>query len=263
MLEAKLGVAVVSFDRPKHLYVTLDSIFRMRYIEQVPVFTFLIENDTLTDRIYMIDDLPTQRMFIKQRGGDAFMYAFYNLFYIQGCHRVVLFGDDQIARTELLDYVNTLQDDDPRVFIDALGGSDSTLGYTYLGTDTSGGISLLKKNFDLVNSWLDTEECIQSLGSNFVPSPALYRYDFDHFLWMFMGPRGYYTRCAPVRYAMCFGVCGVHGPNSPECYDFENERFFAGDKETWLDNIRTILSSNEELPCDVTRMLLPRHFIYG
>jgi hypothetical protein len=62
---------------------------------------------------------------------------------------------------------------------------------------------------------------------------------------------------------MCYGICGVHGPNSPECYDFENYRFFAGNKETWLSNITKILASNEELPYDVTRMLLPRHFIYG
>lgn len=261
MSEVKLGIVVVSFDRPKHLYVTLDSILKMRHVEQVPVFTFLIENDTLEDRVSIIDNLPTQKVLIKQRGGDAFMYALYYTFYIQGCDRVVLFGDDQIVRTELLDYVSTLRDDDV-VFIDALGGSDGALGHTYLGIDTSGGISLLKKNFDLVNSWLDTDECIQSLGSNFIPSPALYRYDFDHFLWGFMGPRGYYTRYAPVRYAMCFGVCGVHGPNTLECYDFENNRFFIGDKETWLNNITTILASDEELPYDVTRVLLPRHFIY-
>ena len=262
-MPTKVAVSVISYDRPKTLYVCLYSILQMNQVEKVHVFVFLIENDTLMDRLSMIGDLPVNKMVIRERGGDSFMEALRHLFYTVDCSHVISVGDDQLLCTDTLDYVLSLQDED-KAFIDALGGSDSALGNTIPGIDTAGGLYIKRQSFELLDSWLDTEECIQRMGPSFAPKPLPYYryYDFDRFLAMYMNPQGLRTRYAPAKYGMCFGLCGIHSPKTPNCYETESDRFFAGDKHTWLSNITSILASDEELPVEVTRTLLPRHFVY-
>jgi len=232
----------------------------MRQVEKVPVFVFLIENDTLMDRLSMIGDLPVHKMVIRVRGGDSFMEALRHLFYTVDCSHAMVLGDDHLVCTDTLDYILTLQDTDD-AFIDSLGGDGSALGNTIPGIDMAYGIYVKKKSFELLDSWLDTEECIQLLGDHFKPERPC-RYGFDHFTATYMNRKGLRTRCAPVKYGMCFGLCGIHSPKTSICYETENDRFFVGDKHTWLSNITSILASDEELPEIVTKILLPRHFIY-
>jgi len=256
----KVAVSVVSYDRPKTLYVCLDSILRMHQVEKVPVFVFLIENDTLMDRLSMIGDLPVNKMVIRERGGDAYMSALRYLFYVVGCAYVMSLGDDNLVCSDTLDYALSLEEDS-QVFVDSLGGYDAELGNTMCGASTMGGVYIKKDSFDLLHTWLNNGRCSQILGSSFVPGTG-YRYDFDHFLDMLMKHGGLCTRYAPVRYIMCFGLYGLHTPEISVCREMEDNRFFVGDRHSWLSNVTKILASDEELPEIVTKILLPRHFIY-
>jgi len=197
---------------------------------------------------------------IRERGGDSFMEALRHLFYTVDCSHAMVLGDDHLVCTDTLDYVLSLQDED-KAFIDALGGSDSALGNTIPGIDTAGGLYIKRQSFDLLHTWLNNGRCSQILGSSFVPGTG-YRYDFDHFLDMLMKHGGLCTRYAPVRYVMCFGLYGLHTPEISVCREMEDNRFFVGDRHSWLSNVTKILASDEELPEIVTKILLPRHFIY-
>jgi len=281
---SKIGIAVVSYDRPNHLYVTLDSIYRMGQIGLCNVHTFLIDNNTIGDRVAIIRDLPTERVIIRQRGGDAFIETFRYMFHICGYEQVLLFGDDAIVRTDLLNYVFSLDDSDTKILVDCFGGDDgrkqldnivprllthnfrcakgtfNLLAQVLPWLNASGGIRLLKHNFDLLDRWVGSDECISAFGQYWSYTP--YRFDLDYFLLRYMQMRGYLGRFAPIFYAVHFGILGIHTPGDIACKDFE-DRMFTGSKENWLDNIVSLVSSEEVFHPDIEWKICPRHFVYG
>lgn len=254
----KIGICVVSYERPKYLYVSLDSIFRMHNIDDCIVSAFLIKNDTLADRINIISNFPVEVELTDLIGGDVFIYAFRVMFLKYNCDIVILFPDDALGRTDLIDYIASL-DNPSGILLECFAAANASLGKAHPWVECMGGFAFFKDKFKLVDDYIDTPEFAALLVDNLRPGP--FRFDIDYFLCKFMlEATTSLARYPPIPYGVGFGITGMHRANTAIYYEYE-EKFFCREKENWLFNVVSCLT-DKSIPDEIRNLWYPKDFKY-
>ena len=103
--DTKVAILLSCFDdRYRHLHVSLDSIFRMNYIEQVDVHIYLGGHQP---NIYkVLSKFPVSSVTVHNyRGNDVFLYMLRDAFYVKGYDTALVTTDDEILHPRTLNYI--------------------------------------------------------------------------------------------------------------------------------------------------------------
>ena len=269
----KKGIGILAFNRPKHLYVALSSIFAAKGIENWFVGVYFDGGLSRKERESGLDVLKTfpidKVVFYKQNKGilNTTLALMSDILYKEECEMVLFMADDLIMRSDTLTSLSDLIKDD--AFIYQL----SHHNYQLPGTVTWSthfnqcGFVMFKESFNILYKWVISN---QYLGSVFV--------DKEHTRPIFMEPNKgafcdrtiqsftelYNLPCKfpSLSYVAHFGVTGLNSFNSDVCKQFE-EDIFTRRRDTWLNRFTqkwpyTIGTYNS----DVEYMLIPNHFTY-
>ena len=262
----KIGLCVVSYERPQYLYVSLDSIFKMHGVDNCPVVAFLIENDTLADRVSIISNLAVSIELTSLTGGESFIYALKVMFEKYNCDAVILLPDDALGRTDSIDYIRSL-DNSPNVLTVCLASANIVMGKDYPWVECMGGFVFFKDKFELVDNFMYTPEFEDLLADNLGPQLGSNRwFDIDTFLCRLvvnqvkLNGSIFLAKYPSIAYGVGFGITGMHRSNTPLYYEVE-KKFFQGEKETWLYNVINCLS-DKSIPEEISSLWYPRDFKY-
>ena len=262
-----MAISVLAYNRPKHLFVTLDSIFRMKGIERYPVSVILIYNgmNDLEQQLYYISKFPIKEIKILYEEPNCHYNHLAQFVYLNGLNYdwYLLIENDIILRPDSLDYLASIE---KYAFVDCLYSNDK-----YLMKDISIYRSLTGNIFANLYSKYSLNILTQWLCSNMVMGhniqglnyPFYTNQDFVHFS----------SDCRLSIFGEFFKIiesvpadsrCLHFGLNSaieePARTELETQ-MFEGDKERWLENILLVLDRNKN-KTEITKILRPSHFEY-
>ena len=233
-----LCVAVMAFNRPKFLYVSLDSIFRNSSINDVGVNVYIDGGGTnLQDMLNTATSFPIDKVHVHSKNLmtlNSIMFALSDILYGGNYKKCFYLEDDHIIRSDTIKHCLEVE---TKEFFYCLGGKNGR-GIDYRPK----GNMIDADKFPILDEWIKDKKYIG------MPRPGnsnqILQYGFsghDAIFTAFMKTNSLFTEYAPEHYVATFGVFGIHSINGGG-FGYLTDRFFAGDKNIWLDNVVKVLS---------------------
>lgn len=256
------SLLIISYNRPKHLYVTLESIFGIKNLTDWDVAVSLDyqedENiDVETDE--MLAYFPVDRIYrsCRHKGildnlTDSLSYEF-----SAGSEEVIFLEDDFIVRSDTLQYVDNVGREE---FMIALSGDEYGVVVHYRPR----GNLITRKNFAELCEWIKSRKYI-GLESGLTPGYFFTMKDTGHdaIFSRFVNKYAKMIRFPSEFYVAHFGISGIHlslPPYAEEARIAELE-IFSGDRSKWLENVLSAFKNTQYSPRIQSR-LWPKEFEY-
>ena len=230
-------LAVLAYNRPEFLYVTLDSVFRNKRVDEVDVRVYIDGgSDKLPDMKEVISDFNVEKTIIdivNRKVLWAHVTALENVF-SDGYNKCIYIEDDHIMRSDTIGYC---LDYTPTEFILSLSGKGGK-GQHYRPM----GNMITRDNFLELDRWVRD---FQFVGLPRPNSPDQIMHPcwngHDSVFYAFLIANNKLSEFANDYYIAHCGVKGIHfvydQDGSGEMYN----RMFEGDRTSWLDRIVKII----------------------
>jgi len=236
-----LCVAVLAFDRPEFLYVTLDSIFRNKRVDEVDVNVYIDGGSTklqevretisefnvnkVTSRIGNIKNFWSTVLALR----DSFNMGYQKCFFIE---------DDHIIRTDTIDWC--LNNDSKETLVSLCGKGSASKTYRPRGC------MINKDKFvDFDTRWVLTMDFVGTIRHGVpVEDQRVLHYcecAFDSVCYGYMVECNKFMDYAGDYYTAHFGIRGVNANIQDEETAQLYNLMFSGDKRDWIINISTII----------------------
>lgn len=257
-MEKKLGIAIVAYNRPHYLYVTLDSLSRVAGIDKYSIYCFF-DNINKSMRILQDEVMCNFRVenafFSDEKLGVLWNVTLtYDRMFGKGYDEVLLFEDDVIHCTDMLQFVENVKRD---AFFYNLMSKVEAVEVIYRAF----GNLLEKKNFLLLYDWLRKEKYIGR--PNFRETAILHKNSgHDAIYARFLKDHEFKTHFSDKFYVAHIGLGGSHSKASARDQIEIFQRIFTiGERRNWLKNaIREIES---DFPKSLESIFKPRGFKYN
>ena len=269
----KKGIGVLAFNRSRHLYVALSSIFAAREVDDWFVGVYFDGGLSREERESGLDVLKTfpidKVVFYKHNKGilEATLSLMYDLFYKEECGMVIFMADDLIMRTDTLISLPGLIKDDAFIYQLSHHNYQPPGEVTWSTHFNQCGFVMFKESFQVLYQWIISN---QYLGSVFVDKertrPIFMEPNKGNFcdrtIQSFTEDHNSPCKFPPISYVAHFGLTGLNSFNSEACKKLEGD-IFSRRKSTWLRNFAQkwpyITGTYDS---DVEYMLIPNHFVY-
>jgi len=242
-----VAICVCGYNNPNYLYIALDNLFRVRKIQNYPVYVFIDNSmDWKTNYLYqkVFEKYPLERSHIyPTHVGDVFnVFESINRCFLDGHDEVIHLEHDWHFRTNLLEYSESIETTVyDSCFAINLG---RILRPAYNSWFDNMGMRIKKDNFYELWEWIKGKYYIGQID----PRNNLVMNDneaFDGKIFMFFQMNGklmFY--CDKSDHIGSFGVTGVHANNNELSQEYD-KMFFRGDPHQWLFNVAAILHKGE------------------
>lgn len=262
-------ISILACKRPRHLYVTLDSIFKMNGIEEYPVNIMIVYNDKeiLEQQLYYIAQFPISSIEIlyeKPNCGDNHLSQFE---YLSGLSYdwFLLAEDDIIFRPDALDYLRSIE---KHAFVYVLYNKkieDGDIRPLLIYGEGNCFANLYNKtSLEILTKWLSANMSnglpthLQNTSDFIYENRPCIEYGND------VKDHAFFHKMDIIESVPSKSMVLHFGLNTSIKDDIRNEletEMFAGGKEQWLGNILGVLDRNRENP-EITRILRPYCFKY-
>lgn len=261
------SLLILSYNKPKHLHVTLDSIYKMEGIEKwvVAVSNDFQEDPDIDAEINeTLAHFPIHRVYrcCRNKGildhlTDSISYEFSS-----GATEVIFLEDDFILRSDTLQYADSIGREEFMVCLS--GGVDRVVGHY-----RPKGNLITRKNFIELLHWI---KCRRYVGLEHKiryidrePEGTGYIFDMKHsnhdaVYAIFVDRKRKMVRFPSTFYVAHFGITGIHR-DTEEGRAIE-AKVFSGDRTEWLPNMLSVLKNREQYSPVVQRRLWPEEFEY-
>lgn len=249
---------MLAYNRPRYLYVALDSLFRVRGIEDCHVGVFLdYDPDSREAMEEVISQFDVQTAVFHQAQLMNFANHSFSLSYMcdMGFSELLYIEEDHIVRTDTLSYLEGAPRDAFFLSLYHAVTVERASRYCPLGN------LVTAQNYAILRDWIDHKKyyglkrpgTAQILDENAMGYDAIY--------YAFLVATGYETRFSPAHYVAHFGIVGWNHKNPDEGTVQVETRMFSGPRETWMDNVLREFHS-EGHPQAVAQRFIPRRFEY-
>jgi len=260
-------ISVLACNRPKHLYVTLDSIFKMRNIKKYPVSIMVVYNgmDNLEQQLYYISLFPITEIKILYEEPNCHYNHLTQFIHLNSLNYdwYFLIEDDIILRPDSLEYLERIE---KYAFVNCLYSNDeySEENISIYRPLTGNVFANLydKHSIRMYTQWLCSNMAmgfnVPKLNYPFYTDPNYIHFANDCRLTIF-GEFFKIIESVPAK-----TKCLHFGLNTSIEKDIRNElesQMFAGEKNQWLENVLGVLDRNRENP-EITKILRPWRFKY-
>jgi hypothetical protein len=230
-------VAVLAYNRPEFLYVTLDSIFRNKCIEEVDVNVYIDGgSDKLPEMQEVISNFHVNQTVIDDVNRKVLWAHVTGLEHVfnSGYNRCIYIEDDHILRSDTIEYCLNYN---PKQFILSLSGKGGT-GSHYRPM----GNMITKDNFYELDAWVRDFKFVGMIRPGHLQQIMHPCWNgHDSVFYAFLLANNKLSEFANNYYVAHFGIKGIHFVNqTPESLDMYN-KMFAGDRSLWLDRIVKII----------------------
>lgn len=245
----KLAFVVMAYNRPKYLYITLDSLFRAKGIGNHPVYVAVDGGGGCEDKIReTISQFPVHGYFIRD----------YKLFiakhYAASVKSLMDFGYDEVGFIEedtlihpqALEHLNKLPKDTPFICLNYRGGG---FAHHWRGTFM---VAIDKNIFNTLYNW--------TLDNKYYgkPRPGFPDYTLgptsgdDSVFTYFLHEHSLKVRVSEKRCSAHIGIRGVHNVKLDSICKLVEAKLFDGPQSLWVDNAIAITDAIT----DIARMNL-------
>lgn len=252
------SLLILACNRPKHLYVTLESVSKIKNVKDWDIVVSLDQPDdeqvsleidkTLgyfeIDRIYK----ARIRKRILDMTTDSLSYEF-----SFGAEEVIYLEDDFIVRSDVLEYIDSVGREE---FMISLSGTHNTVACHYRPR----GNLITRRKFAELCRWVKQREYI-GLYDIYRSDRIFNMADTTHDA-IFSGFIDKYNKMVrfPAEYYIAhFGVTGIH-LNTEEAQIAEAE-IFSGDRTEWLESVLSAIK-NERFSAIIQKRLWPKEYEY-
>jgi hypothetical protein len=260
-------INVIGHNRSKHLYVTLDSIFKMRGIEKYPVSVMLVysNKDIFEQQLYYISQFPISEIKILYEAPSGYLNRLSQNIYFNNLNYdwYLLIEDDILLTSDSLEYLEQLE---KFAFVDCLYSLDyieDRISYYRLGQGNVFANLYSKSSLDTLTKWLSsnmvTGLIVPEVGEPMYLSPSIYLHStYDTRIGCFISDLNIIESVPAKSKCLHFGLNGNIESETRSRLDAE---MFSGEKEQWLGNVLGVLDRNRENP-EITKILRPLNFQY-
>jgi len=259
-----MEVLVTAYNRPRYLYVTLDSLYRAREIKKYRIHVYVdggLNEDTRQQQVEVLEQFPLTSVVWRRAnlGTLQNITSSLNELFLLGADEVLYLEDDYIVSPVVFKYLQTVSRE---CFFISLSTSrnENRKRYCYLPY----GNLVSRSNFVMLFRYV-TEKLYKGIkhkrsdGTTEVLDDNCVRHDivYDHFLLH----NNLLTYYAERPYASHIGVTGIHFVERPKLRVKMENRFFSGPREGWLDNIVKILEEKSYISF-FNQVFVPKNFQY-
>lgn len=254
-----LGIAILAYNRPRYLYVALDSLSLVDGIEDCHVGVFVdYDPDTRAATEEVISHFDVKTAVFHERHLRNLANQCFALSYMcdMGFPEVLYFDGDVIIRTDTLAYISAAPRD--AFFLSlyrTIRPCPRGPHYCPLGN------LVTSQDYRVLRDWIDRKQyCgLQRPGTDQIFDETTSAYDGVYYA--FLVSTGYETRFAPLNYAAHFGIVGWNHKNPDEATLEVERRMFSGPRETWMENVLREFHSEGQAE-RVRERFIPRDFEY-
>ncbi len=252
-----IGIAITSFKRPRYLYVTLESIFKMNGIDECRVIVYNDSGITELERKAQEEVLarfPEASIIFFETKHDILqghLRAIRDTLAL-GVDEVLYLEDDCIVRADTLEYLKTATRGEfvtsliPRPIYSGLGNL------------------ITKEAFDTLSVWIAEKKYVGKQVPLTAPGTVWqdgYIFGHDHLFLGYSIHTNHPNIPAPIFYLAHFGICGTNGSSNPISQQIQTD-MFRGPRKNWMNNVLKILREGNYPGGHFEIMLHPKHFEY-
>jgi hypothetical protein len=260
-------ISVLALNRPKHLYITLDSIYRMEDIEKYTTSVMLIYQDQeiLEQQLYYISQFPINEIKICYENSMLYYNHLSQFAYLMALNYewYLVVEDDIILRPDSLKYLESIK---KHAFVYCLYNNDTEEGeIRSILRPMQGNIfaNLYNKaSLNILGEWLMAN---MGNGLSIGSEPGLIYNSPDHLDYSSDTKIAAFTRKMDIIESIPSKSMALHfGLNAAVEGNIRTEmesHMFAGKKEQWLNNVLQVLSA-VKYDLDIVRIFRPGHFEY-
>ena len=254
-----MRIVVIAWNRPRYLYVMLDSLFAARGIERYAVSVYFdggIDAAMARKQLDTVSGFHIEKVIFHRKNLgclQSHVYAIKSGF-DDGADEVLYLEDDFIVRPDLLEYLATTPRD--ANFYSLFGSSeDIREDYCPMGN------LIPRETFYPLHYWIQAKKYIgtERPGNGYILGDTK---SHDAVFNSYLVLRHLTTRFPKVSYTAHFGLSGLNQGEMGEMEKRFEENMFTGDRAEWLPRIVRILETRE-IPEEVnSSVFLPARFNY-
>jgi len=239
----KLNVVVTAYNRPKYLYITLDSIFRNKRIDEVDISVYIDGGgDRQEEVIRETSNFNISKLYINYKNIgilNSVMNSIRDSFYCGDYDEVFFLEDDHIIRKDTIDKILNTDFDGFFLSMSSCNGGKN-VDYRPKGN------VIKRSNFDILDEWIVGKKYTGLQRPNTDQALTEHPYNYDGVFYAFIKYNGFLSEFIDDYYVATFGIKGINSQNITEEEKVIHERFFYGDKSRWLDNVVSVLSEQPD-----------------
>lgn len=252
-----VALCVCGYNNPDYLYITLDGLFRVRKIENYPVYVFIDNNidwktSLLYPRVFQKYPLQYAHIYPLHVGDLHNTFESMNYCFKQGHDEVIYLEHDQHFMPDLLEYSESLIDISD--FSINLGRKLTISSHNWFDMM---GWRVSKDNFYEIWEWIKGKHYIGQVdtrcGQVMNDKEAM---DGKIFMFFQMNSKTMHYSTEKDRIGS-FGVTGVHATRSSVSEQYDR-MFLRGDPHQWIFNVAYILYKGD-YPQELETHLFPRY----
>lgn len=236
------SILITAWNRPRYLYVTLTSVYKMKGIEDWEVVLIIDRTDNPGDTetiLAMMSSFPIDRTYIasRKRGNLDSLICGISFEFSRGAEEVIFIEDDFLLRSDLLKYLDTVVRKD---FLISFSGaySKSIIHYRPRGN------LITRENFPELCEWIMSRKYVGEKRSA-TKNQILDMKSFGHdaIFSVFVEKYSKYVSFPAQFYVGDFGIVGMNSPEvkaTDETLEIQS-RMFSGPKYSWMDNVANLM----------------------
>lgn len=256
----KLGFCVFSYNRPRYLYVGLDSLFRVRGIEnhEVCVAVDFSTPEVQEEYNWVLESFPLAHTILHPQNLGCYTnmcVSTHEFFKRGGYSEVIWLDEDYFCEPNLLEYVYTIPRDDFLYNVGRAWHVDTCVKFA------AWGVLMSRESFEEISEWLLGKTWIGMSMQPFCDAVCKERESWDTLIHLFVRERGY--TCHFSTEADHIGTFGINGLRPPDTAvrDKYEWLFFCREPEHWIFNVAAILYEGA-FPKEFDDWLFPRGSTY-
>jgi len=234
------GICVLGHARPKYLFVTLDSLFRVRGIDNYNVHAFIDGGGVPREQFeWVLNKFNLFSYFIRQENYGMNRHTFDSIktcFDIYGYDEIIVVEHDDIFSVDFIEYSESLDMED--YFAICLGRACSPMRAEYF---TTCGWRISRDNFYKFIDWFHGKYWTDILDPRRVSGNFTEEEAFDGILLAYILTNKKFCHfCTEKHHAGNFGVLGLHSSNNNDRKKYDS-LFFTGPISQWIWNVAKLL----------------------
>lgn len=268
----KKCIGILAYDRPKHLYVALDSIYRMVGVEDWFVcvyFDGILSPETRSASSDVIGRFPIDKVgYYKSNLGIlwATLGLMRDMFYKEDCEAFLFMAEDLIIRSDTLELLKTFVQGDAFVYQLSHHSYQPPGEITWSTHFNQCGFVIFRDEFVVLDNWVKAHlylNCyLDKVKLCLRCSIEQLKNDCDSIIECFIETNKALCKFPIISYVAHTGLVGMNSFNTEACANIETE-IFTKPKELWLTSFAGLWPYTPgQYDSSIEYMLIPNHFVY-
>lgn len=250
------SILITACDRPRYLYVTLSSLYRMKGIKDWET-ALIVDQSKIPEKTKEVLDISRpfslNRIYIANanRGNLDSLVCGLSFEFSRGAEEVIFIEDDFLLRSDLLEYLDSV---DREEFLISFTGraKRSVIHYRPRGN------LITKESFPELCQWVMSRKYVGEERPGTGQILNMDAFSHDTVFSAFVVKHGKLVSFADQFYVGDFGIVGL---NSPEIKSTEKtmeiqSRMFSGPQDSWMDNVIRLMAVQAH------KKFWPANFVY-